>query len=86
MLATSKGDLMANSLELQSRALVVACLLSNKTSCGSVKKVENLKRKLNDWRSSLKLSLESNASLNDKVAKFTTDLAASQADIDDLKI
>lgn len=85
LLATSKGNLMVDWLELQCRVLVVARLLINEASCGLGKEVEDLERKLDNSKSSLNLALESRASLNDKVTKFATDLVASQADIDDLK-
>ena len=84
--ASSKEDLMTDWFELQSRALATAPFLSNEVSREPTKEVEDLKIKLADSKSSLKLAIESNASLNDKVTKLTTDLATSQVDIDDLKI
>jgi len=86
LIVTSKGDLMPDWLELQSRALFAGHFLNNEISHESTKELEILKRKLVDSSSSLKTALESNVSLNDQVKKLTEELMTSQANIDDLKV
>jgi len=71
---------MVNWLELQSRALDIIHILNSEASRESAKEVDELKRKLAD-SSSLKSSLDTNASLNDQVKKLTTDIIADMEDV-----